>query len=54
MLLKLLLEFSVFLVSTLNIKKCLQVTENSIQGYFLSFNPGTKKTENSKKQFKHH
>ena len=45
-------EFSVFLVSVLNEKKCLEVTESCIGGNFLSFNTDTKNTENSKRQFK--
>ena len=36
-------EFSVFLVSVLNYKKFLEVTENSIWVNFLSFNSDTKK-----------
>ena len=54
MVLKLFLEFSVFSVQVLNVKKCSEVTENCIQGNFLCFNPDTKYTEKSKKQFKHH
>ncbi len=41
-------EFSVFLESVLNDKKCLEVNENSIQGYFLTLNIDTKNTENSR------
>ena len=45
-------EFSAFLVPVLNVKKCLEVTENFIQGNRLSFNTDTKNAENSKEQFK--
>ena len=36
-------EFSVFIVRVLNVKKCIQVIENCIQGNLLSFDTDTLK-----------
>ncbi len=47
-------KISVFLVSVLNVTKCLEIVENCFQGNLFTTNTDTKNTENSKKQSKHH
>ncbi len=42
--------FSVFLVSVLYVKKCVEIVENCFQGNLFANNTDTKNTENSKKQ----
>ena len=48
------LEISVFLVSVLKVKKCLEIVENCFQGNLFTTNTDTKNTENSKEQFEDH